>query len=230
MELIIIIIVVSILAILTVLLMMKMNVKELEKIALDSELNKIAEKYPSNIEICKTILKKLKNEKVQIEENSKSEATIYIAISNKILIGNMHKSFTRIQTIAHECLHSIQDRKMLIFNFIYSNLYLLYFVITTILLILNKLPNEIFFTCILLILSFVYYVVRIFLENDAMIKAEYLAKEYMIEQRISSKEEIEKVVQGFKKINDGCIKGTNAQIFVNIMIKVTLFNALALIF
>ena len=225
-----IIIVISILAILTVLLMMKMNVKELEKIALDTELNEITDKYPSNIEICKTILKKLKNEKVQIEENSKSEATIYIAISNKILIGNMHKSFTRIQTIAHECLHSVQDRKMLIFNFIYSNLYLLYFVITTILLILNKLPNEIFFTCILLILSFVYYVVRIFLENDAMLKAEYLAKEYMLEQKISSKEEIEKVVQGFKKINDGCIKGTNAQIFVNIMIKVTLFNALALIF
>lgn len=230
MELIIIIIVISILAILTVLLMMKMNVKELEKIALNPELNEIADKYPSNIEICKTILKKLKNEKVEIEENLQSESTIYIAISNKISIGNMHKSFTRIQTIAHECLHSVQDRKMLIFNCIYSNLYLLYFVITTILLILNKLPNEMFFTCILLILSFVYYVIRIFLENDAMIKAEYLAKEYMIEQKISSKEEIEKVVQGFKKINDGCIKGTNAQIFVNIMIKVILFSALALIF
>ena len=87
-----------------------------------------------------------------------------------------------------------------------------------------------FFTCILLILSFIYYVIRIFLENDAMIKAEELAKEYMIEQEISSKEEIEKVVKGFKKINNGCIKGTNAQIFVNIMIKVILFNALALIF
>lgn len=229
MELIIIILI-SILAILIISLMMKMNVKELEKIALDAELNKIAEKYPNNIEICKTILKKLKNEKVKIEENPKTEATIYIAISDKILIGNMHKSFTRIQTIAHECLHSIQDRKILIFNFIYSNLLLLYFIIITILLILNKLPNEMFFTCILLILSFIYYVIRIFLENDAMIKAEELAKEYMIEQEISSKEEIEKVVKGFKKINNGCIKGTNAQIFVNIMIKVILFNALALIF
>ena len=57
MELIIIILI-SILAILIISLMMKMNVKELEKIALDAELNKIAEKYPNNIEICKTILKK----------------------------------------------------------------------------------------------------------------------------------------------------------------------------
>ena len=87
-----------------------------------------------------------------------------------------------------------------------------------------------FLTCILLILSFIYYVIRIFLENDAMFKAEELAKAYMLEQEISSKEEIEKVVKGFKKINNGCIKGTNAQIFVNIMIKVILFNALALIF
>ena len=226
----IIIIVISILAIITITLMMKMNVKKLEKIALDPELNEIADKYPSNTEICKTILKKLKNEEVQIEENPKSESTMYIAISNKILIGNMHKSFTRIQTIAHECLHSIQDRKILIFNFIYSNLYLLYFVITSLLVILKKLPNEILFITILLILSLVYYVVRIFLENDAMIKAEYVAKEYMEEQKITSKEETEKIVQGFKEINKSCIKGTNAQIFVNIMIKVILFSALALIF
>ena len=59
MELIIIILI-SILAILIISLMMKMNVKELEKIALAPELNKIAEKYPNNIEICKTILKKIK--------------------------------------------------------------------------------------------------------------------------------------------------------------------------
>ena len=226
----IIIIVISILAIITITLMMKMNVKKLEKIALDPELNEIADKYPSNTEICKTILKKLKNEEVQIEENQKSESTMYIAISNKILIGNMHKSFTRIQTIAHECLHSIQDRKILIFNFIYSNLYLLYFLITSLLVILKKLPNEILFITILLILSLVYYFVRIFLENDAMIKAEYVAKEYMEEQKITSKEETEKIVQGFKEINKSCIKGTNAQIFVNIMIKVILFSALALIF
>lgn len=225
-----IVIIISIIAILIIFSMMKINVKEMEKIALNEELNKIAEKYPSNIEICKTILKKLNNEEVKIEEDLKSDTTLYIAIQNKISIGNTHNSFTRIQTMAHECLHSIQDRKMLIFNFIYSNIYMLYFLITIILVIMKKLPNEMLFSNILLILSFIYYVIRVFLENDAMIKAEYVAKEYMEEQKISTKEEIEKVVQGFKMINKDGIKGTNCNLFINIMIKVIIFNALALIF
>lgn len=226
----IIIIVISIIAILVIHFMMKINVKEIEKIALDENLNKITEKYPDNTQICKDILKKLKNENVKIEEDINSNSTLYIAIQNKISIGNTHNSFTRIQTMAHECLHSVQDRKMLIFNFIYSNIYILYYLVTLILLILKKLPNEMLFLNIFLILSFIYYVVRIFLENDAMIKAEYLTKEYMEEKNISTKEEINLVAEGLKTINDKCIKGTNGSMFIKIMIKVILFSALALIF
>lgn len=225
-----IIIIVAIVAIIIVSAMMKMNVKELEKIALNPELNEITQKYPKNIEICKTILKKLENKTTKIEEDISSEATLYIAIQDKISIGNTHDSFARIQTMAHECLHSIQDRKMLIFNFAYSNFYILYFVVICVLVIIKRLPNEIMFSNIFLILSFIYYVIRVFLENDAMIKAEYVAKEYMEEQNISSLEEIKKVCNGFKKLNDGCIKGTNCSLFVKIMIKVVIFNVLALIF
>lgn len=225
-----IIIIVAIIAIIVVKIMMKTNLKQLEKIALDEKLNKIAEKYPSNTEICREILKKLNNDKVKIEEDSNSNATLYIAIQDKISIGNTHNSFTRIQTMAHECLHSIQDKKMLIFNFIYSNIYLLYFIIVSILVIIKKLPNEMLFSNILLILSFIYYVIRIYLENDAMIKAEYVAKEYIEQQKISSKEEIQKIVNGFKEINKGAIKATNCSLFVNIMIKIVIFNVLALIF
>lgn len=225
-----IIIIVAIVAVIVVSAMMKMNVKELEKIALNSELNEITKKYPKNTEICKFILKKLGNETTRIEEDTRSEATLYIAIQDKISIGNTHDSFTRIQTMAHECLHSVQDKKMLIFNFVYSNIYIMYFVIICILSIINKLPNEIMFSNILLILSFIYYVIRIFLENDAMINAEYVSKEYMEEQNISSSEEIKKVCDGFKRLNDRCIKGTNCSLFVKIMIKVVIFNVLALIF
>ena len=226
----IVIITISIIAIIIIYSMMIINVKQIKELALNRELNEIAKKYPSNTEICKTILKKLDNEKVKIEEDTKTDTTIYMAITDKISIGNTHESFTRIQTMAHECLHSVQDRKMLMFNFIYSNIYLLYFAITSILVIFKKLPSEMLFSNILLILSFIYYVIRIFLENDAMIKAEYLAKEYMEEQKISSKEEIDQVVEGFKKINKTCIKGINGNTFINIMVKIVIFNALALIF
>lgn len=228
MELIIIII--AIIAIITIYFMMKTNAKELKEIALDQELNSIAEKFPDNTEICKAILKKIGNETTKIEEDKKSETTLYIAMQDKVSIGNTHESFTRIQTMAHECLHSIQDRKMLIFNFIYSNIYLIYFVITCVLVIVKKIENIMLYSNIFLILSFIYYVVRVFLENDAMIKAQYIAREYMEEQAIVKEEEINKVFNGFKKLNKGLIKSTNCNLFIGVMIKLVIFNALALIF
>ncbi|MBQ2835995.1 MAG: hypothetical protein IJE68_04105 [Clostridia bacterium] len=225
-----IIIIVALAAIIIVNLMMKININELKNNALNPELNEITKNYPKNTEICKSILEKLENKTTKIEEDITSEATLYIAIQDKISIGNTHESFTRIQTIAHECLHSIQDKKMLIFNFIYSNIYFIYFFLICILVVIKKLPAEMMFSNILLILSFIYYSIRVFLENDAMIKAEYLAKEYMEEQKISSKEDIEEVCKGFQKINNGVIKGTNGNLFVKIMLKVAFFNVLALIF
>ena len=228
MELIIIII--AVIAIITIFFMMKMNVKDLEKLALDKELNSIAEKFPDNTEICKSILKKLGNETTKIEEDKKSEATLYIAIHDKISIGNTHKSFTRIQTMAHECLHSVQDKKLLMFNFIYSNIYLIYFIITCILICIGKLNDIMLFSNVFLILSFIYYVIKIFLENDAMIKAQYLAKEYMEKQECATEKDIEKIYDGFKQLNKGLIKSTNYNLFVGIMIKLVIFNALALIF
>ena len=228
MELIIIII--AIIAIITIYFMMKTNAKELKEIALEQELNSIAEKFPDNTEICKAILKKIGNETTKIEEDKKSETTLYIAMQDKVSIGNTHESFTRIQTMAHECLHSIQDRKMLIFNFIYSNIYLIYFVITCVLVIDKKIENIMLYSNIFLILSFIYYVVRVFLENDAMIKAQYIAREYMEEQAIVTEEEINKVFNGFKKLNKGLIKSTNCNLFIGVMIKLVIFNALALIF
>lgn len=225
-----IIILVAMIAIIIIQTIMKINVNELEKIALNSELNEITKKCADDMNICRTILNKLGNKTTQIEIDKNSEATLYIAIQDKISIGNTHESFTRIQTISHECLHSIQDRKMLIFNFIYSNIYLIYFGLICILTIINKLPNEMLFSNVLLILSFIYYSTRVFLENDAMIKAEYVAKEYLEEEKILSSEEIKKVFKGFKQLNDKCIKGTNCSLFIKIMIKVVIFNVLALIF
>ncbi len=224
------IIIISVISIIVIQIMMGINAKKLKKIALDENLNKIAEKYPSNEEICKTILKKINDTEIKIEESKNSDATIYLALQNKIIIGDTHKSFTRIQTMAHECLHSIQNKRMLIFNFVFSNIYLLFYFVSIGFLVLKKVTDKMLLANIFLILSFIYYVVKIYLENDAMIRAEYLAKEYMEEQKISTQEEIEKMVIGFKNINRQCIKGTNANIFIKIMIKLIIFSVLALIF
>ena len=119
---------------------------------------------------------------------------------------------------------------MLIFNFIYSNIYLLYFVIICILIILKKLDNVMLYSNIFLILSFIYYVVRVFLENDAMIKAQYIAKDYMQKQYVVTEEEVNKIFEGFQNLNKGLIKGTNCNLFTGIMIKLVIFNVLSLIF
>lgn len=205
------------------------NMKKIKNIGEDKDLDELTKNYPSNLEMCRDYLKKLKNEKVKIEENEDSETSLYIAITDKISIANVRKSYTRIQTIAHECLHSIQDRKILIFNFIFSNIYLLYFFIICILELLKKLPNKMMFLNILVILSLVYYVVRVYLENDAMIKARYLAKEYMEEKKISTSEEIAKIVSGFDKINDVGIKCINYNLFLGIMMRILIFTVICII-
>ena len=225
----VIILIISILLIITLGILFDYNRNKMKSLGKNEKLDNIAKKYPSNIEICKYILKKLNNESVKIEENKDTEASLYIAITNKISIANISKSYTRIQTIAHECSHSIQDRKILLFNFAFSNIYLMYFIIICVLGLLKMLPLKMMFLAILLLLSICYYMVRIYLENDAMLKAKYLAKEYMEEQKISTRDEITEMVEEFDKINNIGIKCVNYNFFLNIMIKVIIFTVICII-
>ena len=96
------------------------NIRKIKQICEDKELDNLTQKYPNNIEICKWYLKKLKNENVKIEEDKSSNSTLYLINNNKIFLANLNNSYTRIQTIAHECLHSIQSKRILWFNFIFS--------------------------------------------------------------------------------------------------------------
>ncbi len=203
------------------------NMKKIKKIGENKELDELTQKYPENIEICKWYLKRLKNENVKIEEDKSSNSTLYLVMSNKIFIANLKESYTRIQTIAHECLHSIQSKKLLWFNFVFSNIYLVYFLVICVLGVLKVLPIRMTFLAIFILLSLVYYAVRTYLENDAMIKARFLAKEYMQEKAISSQEEIDKIVNRYDELNDIGIKCTNFKFLSGILIKVII---LAVIF
>ena len=207
------------------------NRKKILEIAKNERLDDIAKKYPNNIELCKKYLKKLDNENVKIEENKNQEASLYIAITNKIMIANVSNTYTRIQTIAHECLHSIQDRKILIFNFIFSNIYLIYYVIMCICALFNilNLQFKLMFLSIFLILGLVNYIVRMYLENDAMIKARFLAKEYMKEEKISNKEEIEEVIKGFDELNSLGMKYIHYKFFFDVMLKILIFSIICII-
>ena len=195
----------------------------------ETKFNKLVDTYPSNIEICKSILKKLNNKGVKIEEDKNSKTCLYIVQTNKIVIADVKNSYTRIQTIAHECLHSIQKRKILLFNFIFSNVYLLYFIIVGIFAITNKIQDSMLYISIMILLSYIYYFIRSYLEDDAMLKARFLAEDYMKEVNISSKEEIENIIKSYDKINDVGIRTVNFQLMLGTLLKTIILTIAFLI-
>ena len=208
------------------------DIKEIKKIGEDKNLNKIAQKFPENIEICNSILKKLKNNNVQIEENNETKTSLYIALTNKIIIAKISDTFTRIQTIAHECLHSVQNRKILIFNFIFSNIFLISFIVFAILLIFN-IGNNMIYLQTYTLFAIIYITIRGYLENEAMSKAMYIAKEYM-QEYTNNKEEISRedtdiLVTNFEKINKIGIPLTNFWLVTGCMVKLIILSLIALI-
>ena len=208
------------------------DVQKIKEIGYDKELNKIGNKFPTNIEICKNILEKLNNKDVKIEEDKDSKTSLYIAISNKIIIADIQDTFTRIQTIAHECLHSVQNRKILLFNFIFSNVFLLYFIVA-IFLILFDIGNSMIFIQTFFVSGIIYCTIRMYLENEAMSKAIYVAKEYMKDYQQDSKnvtdEEIEILVNKFAELNKIGIPLTNFQLITVTIIKAMILAVLVLI-
>lgn len=230
----IIVIIISIISIFVLKIGLNIRIKDIKKIkeiGYDKKLNEIANKFPENKEICEKILQKLNKNDVQIEENSESTASLYIALTNKIIIANIKDTFTRIQTIAHECLHSAQNRKILLFNFVFSNIYLLYFVIA-IFLILFNVGNSFIFIQIFVILTLIYATVRCYLENEAMSKAMYVAKEYMKDYQKENEnikdDDIDTLVENFDTLNKVGIPLTNFYFISISLVKVIILSLLAL--
>ena len=232
MELVIVLIVLVIILIIGAFIF-EVNLKKLKEAGNNKKCDDIVSKFPNNKEICEDILEKLNNKKVKIKKNNDKTASLYIAISDTIFIANISKTYTRIQTIAHECLHSVQNQKLLLFNYIYSNFYILYFILSVILTILGVFKDTKLQVIILTILGFFYYVIRAYLETDAMTKAPYLAKEYMLQyiekNPIYNKEKIEEVVKEYQRINNIGIPATNYILFFNCILKVIIYTIIVVI-
>lgn len=232
MELIVVLIILIVVLIIGAIIF-ELNFKNLKEAGNNPKCDEIISKFPNNKKVCESILEKLDNNSVKIVENNDKTSSLYIAISNTIFIANITKTYTRIQTIAHECLHSVQNRKLLIFNFIYSNVYILYFAISLILTIFNVFKNYELNIIILSVLSFLYYLVRAYLETDAMTRAEFLAKEYLYEYNeknmVCTKKEVEEVVNEYKRINKIGIPATNFILFANCILKITIYTIVAII-
>lgn len=224
MELLIILIIIIITQI-TLKIVLKTNKKEIMKIVENERLNDRTQELPENVVICKDILKKINNEKVKVEEEEKTNCFYFIA-TDKIILNKDKKFFTRIQTIVHECVHSIQNKNVLWFNYIFTNLLNLFWLVITILTVVGVIKNYILFVSIMLILAMVFYVIRSYLEIEAMTKAKYISKEYLEEKNVKETKEI---ITEYEKINNIGIKYTCYKLISSKLYLIILYIIICLI-
>ena len=221
-----------ILLVLTIILfkfIFKINLKKAKELNENKDLEKITDKFPENVEIAKEMLEMLSNKNVKIEEAKNTNTSLYIAVTNKISIADMKNNYARIQTIAHECLHSCQDRTMLLFNFIFSNISIVYFLLISILTITKVINNQMLQIAILMLIMIIQFAIRSFLEIDAMTRARFLAKEYMEKKKICTEEEIKSLLQEYEKINKVGIPFVIDNLLTNGLFRVLIYTLICII-
>lgn len=228
-EIITIICCISVLVLLKIFLNVNFNNIKSLKDRKSQELNKLSKNFPDDEKICKDILKKLGNKNVKIKIEQEYSNCLYTVFNNTITIGKFQQNHMKLQTIAHECIHSCQSKKTLWANFIISNIYLIYFAGILILALFNKLPHYNIYFLILIFLSLLQYILRSYLENDAMIRAKYVAKEYIEENELLNKNEEEKLLTEYEEINSIGISFVNYNLISVNIIKIILFTIMVLI-
>lgn len=206
-------------------ILFKAKVKEIKRIAEDEKMDRVINKLPSNKVVCENILEKLKNKNVKIEEEENTNCFYFIA-TNKIILNKTNNHFVRIQTIAHECIHSVQNKKLLWFNYVFSNLFNLFFLVLIILQIIGCISNTVLFTAIFLIIVIIQYSVRSLIEIEAMTKAKYLACTYLEENNIKEVKEIE---NKYEKLNELGIKYTCFKLLISKFLMLAIYIVISIV-
>jgi len=141
----------------------------------------------------------------------------------------MKNNYARIQTIAHECLHSCQDRTMLLFNFFFSNINMIYFFVISILTVLKVINNQMIQIAVLMLFTLIQFAVRSFLEIDAMTRSRFLAKEYMEKKKLCTDKEKEQLLKEYEKINKLGIPFIVDNLLTNGLTRVLIYTVIAVI-
>lgn len=224
-----------ILAILITLLILKIifnaKAKDIKKFETDEELEKIVEKLPDNEQLAKIYLQKLNNNTVKIDKwnDEKIKTSVYNAMTNTITIGKIDKMYTRIQTVAHECLHSVQPKRILKFNFWFSNINILYFIVLLILTLFRIIEETNIQIFILLMLGIIQYSIKSYLEQDAMTKAKYLVNEYFDTNNDIENTEKEKLLKKYEKLNEKAIPFVSYSLIFSELLKILLYLIIVII-
>lgn len=177
------------------------NIKDLRN---KPEYDDIANKLPHNLEIGKEILKYFNNDHTQIQQEEGTQ-TLYVATSDKIFVASEEKNYTRIQTMAHECIHSMQPRTLLLFHFIFSNIYLIANFIIIVLTVFGILPPSMEILNILLIMAILNFTIKIYLELDAMTKAPFITEKILKKYTQITENEKQELLHSYENVNNMAI-------------------------
>ncbi len=203
-------------------ILMGTRIKELKRLKNKPEYDAITAKLADNMTLGKLILTKLGNQHTIIEETNDLQ-TLYIAISDKITVSKEEKNYTRVQTLVHECIHSIQPRKILLFHFIFGNIYFLSIFVVSILTIFHMIPNKILTFNILLIMAILFFTVKIYLELDAMTRAPFITEKILKENESISEEEKRKLQKGYQEVNKIAVPYSVFVMLFNVCIPIAIY-------
>lgn len=141
---------------------------------------KLINELPGNETVCKQILELIGNNKTSIKLDKNIKNSYYVFLNDTIYLSDLekvNKSYYRISLIAHECIHSVQNKLLQIINFILSNIELVVFAISLILIVFKYNNNTFFYSYFIInILSIIF---RLILEIHATIKSIGLSEKYM---------------------------------------------------
>lgn len=226
------VIIVCVITLILLKIFLKINFKEIKKLEIreSEELKNISNNFPVDEKICKDMLIKLNNNSdIKIKKESEYNSCLYTIFNNTITIGKFKQDYMKIQTLAHECIHSCQNKRTLWANFIFSNIYIIYFITILILEFFNKLPHSNIHIIILIFASIIHYILRFTLEFEAMLKAKYIAKEYIEENKILNEEEKNKLLEEYDKVNSIGIPFINYYTISMNIIKIIIFSFIVLV-
>lgn len=224
------VIIVCVISLILLKIIFNINFNKIKKLQISTseDLEYLSNKFPDDKKICEDILRKIGNEDVKIKIEPEYTSCLYTIFNNTITIGKFQQNYMKLQTIAHECIHSQQNKRTLWANFIFSNIYLIYFAVILILEFLNKLPYAQIHILALIFASVIQYIIRNTLEMEAMTKATFIAKEYIEEKKVLNKNEENKLLEEYNKINSIGIPFMNYYIISMNIIKIMLFAFIVL--
>lgn len=150
-----------------------------------------------NADICKKMLNIIGNNHTNVEYNKdeKTNLSYYNHAKDTIVLKNKNDGGTRFIHIAHECIHTTQKKKFLIANKTFSNLQIIYFLISLIYICYSSGAEMTIITIQILLLIGTLFV-KVVIEGDASYRSVDLAEEYLL--TMFDKEKVENYISKIK--------------------------------